>query len=42
MSGNDREVRIFPFVLRDKDGRVCLYYVGAGEKTVGVAFFLEK
>jgi len=26
-----------PFLLRDRDGRMYLYYVGGGEKAIGVA-----
>ena len=26
-----------PFVLRDSNGRMYLYYVGAGEQAIGVA-----
>lgn len=26
-----------PFVLRDRDGTLYLYYVGAGEQAIGVA-----
>jgi hypothetical protein len=31
-----------PFVFRDKDGRLYLYYVGGGEKAIGVARLIRR
>jgi beta-xylosidase len=31
-----------PFVFRDKDGRLYLYYVGGGEKAIGIARLIRR
>lgn len=31
-----------PYVFRDKDGRLYLYYVGGGEKAIGVARLIRR